>query len=153
MATERNKTVATVPGPLKLRAEDDEDLAVISTILQDALVAIGDMAHVGEDRRFVLMASRFRREGSDRSLERIRCGVRFDDVRAVWRQRLSPRDAGRILVLLAARRDTDGAIRLDFAGGAGVRLEVGRILCHLEDLGEPWPTRQKPRHPVEGGAV
>jgi hypothetical protein len=153
MATERNKIAATVPGPLKLRAEDDEDLAVISAILQDALVAIGDMAHVGEDRRFVLMASRFRREGSDRSLERIRCGVRFDDVRAVWRQRFSPRDAGRILVLLAARRDTDGAIRLDFAGGAGVRLEVGRILCHLEDLGDPWPTRQKPRHPVEGGAV
>ncbi len=137
---------------LKLRAEDEEDIAVISAILQDALVAVGDMAYVAEDRRFVLMASRLRREGAGAGLERIRCGVRFDDVTAVRRQRFSPRDAERLLVLLAVRRDADGALRIDFAGGAAVRLEVGRILCHLEDLGDPWPTRQAPRHPVEGGA-
>ncbi len=137
---------------LKLRAEDEEDIAVISAILQDALVAVGDMAYVAEDRRFVLMVSRLRREGAGAGLERIRCGVRFDDVTAVRRQRFSPRDAERLLVLLAVRRDADGALRIDFAGGAAVRLEVGRILCHLEDLGDPWPTRQAPRHPVEGGA-
>jgi hypothetical protein len=139
------------PAALKLRAEDEEDLAIISAILQDALVTVADMAYVAEDRRFVLLANRLRRETSDDGLERVRCGIRFDDVAAVRRQRLSPRDAERILVLLAIRRDADGALRIDFAGGAGVRLEVGRILCHLEDLGAPWPTRQKPRHPVEGG--
>ena len=139
---------ATRDGALKLRAEDDEDIAVISAILQDALVAVGDMAHVAEDRRFVLLASRLKREGPGAGLERIRCGVRFDDVSAVQRQRFTPRDGERILVLLAVRRDGDGALRIDFAGGAGVRLEVGRILCHLEDRGEPWPTRQEPRHLV-----
>lgn len=138
---------------LKLRAEDEEDIAVISAILQDALVAVADMAYVEEDRRFVLMASRLRREGSTPDLERIRCAIRFDDVNVVQRQRFSPRDPDRILVLLAIREDDDGALRIDFAGGAGVRLEVGRILCHLEDLGEPWPTRQEPRHPVEGGTA
>jgi hypothetical protein len=97
------------------------------------------------------MANRVRREGDTDGLERIRCGVRFDDVGAVQRQRFSPRDGERLLVLLAVRRDGDHALRIDFAGGAGVRLEVGRILCHLEDIGEPWPTRQAPRHPVEGG--
>ncbi|HEY7989750.1 MAG TPA: DUF2948 family protein [Stellaceae bacterium] len=135
-------------GALKLRAEDDEDLAVISAILQDALVAVSDMAYISEDRRFVLMASRLMREGAGAGLERIRSGVRFDDVSSVQRQRFNPRDTERILVLLAVRRDRDGALRIDFAGGAGVRLEVGRILCHLEDRGEPWPTRQEPRHQV-----
>ena len=135
-------------GTLKLRAEDDEDLAVVSAILQDALVAVVDMAYVAEDKRFVLLASRLRREGAEAGLARIRCGVRFDDVRSVQRQHFSPRDGERILVLLAVRRDRDGALRIDFAGGAGVRLEVGRILCHLEDRGEPWPTRQEPRHLV-----
>ncbi|MGH6982304.1 MAG: DUF2948 family protein [Stellaceae bacterium] len=138
-------------GPLKLRAEDDEDIAVVSAILQDALVAVGDMAFVAEDRRFVLLASRLKREGDAEGLERVRSGVRFDDVAAVQRQRFNPSDAERILVMLAVRRDRDGALRIDFAGGAGVRLEVGRILCHLEDRGEPWPTRQEPRHPVDGG--
>jgi hypothetical protein len=28
-------------------------------------------------------------------------------------------------------------------------LEVDRILCFLDDLGEPWPTRWRPKHPVE----
>jgi hypothetical protein len=138
---------------LKLRAEDEEDLAIISAILQDAMVAVDDMAYVEEDRRFVLMVSRLRRESAAGELERIRCGVRFDDVGVVQRQRFNPRDGERILVLLAVGLGDDGALRIDFAGGAGVRLEVGRILCHLEDLGEPWPTRQAPRHPVEGGGV
>ena len=30
-----------------------------------------------------------------------------------------------------------------------IRLDVERILCHLDDLGDPWPTRWKPKHPVE----
>jgi hypothetical protein len=150
MAPESTPSAASAKA-LRLRAEDEEDIAIVSAILQDALVTVGDMAHVAEDRRFVLLANRLRREGADAGLERVRCGIRFDDVGAVQRQRFSPRDAERILVLLAIRRETDGALRIDFAGGAGVRLEVGRILCHLEDLGEPWPTRKTPRHPVEGG--
>jgi hypothetical protein len=151
MAPERSDRGAAEA--LRLRAEDEEDLAVISAILQDALVAVGDMAFVAEDRRFVLMASRLKREAAGDALARVRCGLRFDAVEAVRRQRVTPRDADRILVLLAIRRDADGALRIDFAGGAALRLEVDRILCHLEDLGEPWPTRQAPRHPVEGGAA
>ena len=146
MATE----FPAAPGPLRLRAEDAEDIAVISAILQDALVAVGDMAWLAEERRFVLVASRFRREAAGGDRQRVHCGLRFDDVAACWRQRFNPRDRDRILVLLAIQAQ-DGALRIDFAGGAGVRLEVGRILCHLEDLGEPWPTRQQPRHPVEDG--
>ena len=137
---------------LKLRAEDEEDIRVISAILQDAMVAVGDMAYVEEDRRFILVTSRLRRESASAGLERIRCGVWFDEVETARRQRFSPRDAERILVLLAIRSDGGNVLRIDFSGGAGIRLEVGRILCHLDDIGEPWPTRQAPRHPVEGGA-
>ena len=36
--------------PLKLRAEDEEDLAVVSAILQDALVAVGEMAWLPEEK-------------------------------------------------------------------------------------------------------
>jgi hypothetical protein len=137
--------------PLKLRAEDEEDIRVISAILQDAMVAVRDMVYAGEDRRFILIASRLRRESVTAGLERIRCGVWFDEVKTVWRQRFSPRDTERILVLLAIRCDRGNMLRIDFSGGAGIRLEVGRILCHLDDFGEPWPTRQAPRHPLQGG--
>jgi len=139
--------------PLKLRAEDEEDLAVVSAILQDALVAVGEMAWLPEEKRFVLVANRFRREasaagGPRRDWERRMSGLRIDGVKSVQRRGFSPRDAERLLVLLAIRSG-EGSLYLDFAGGSSIRVEVERILCHLDDLGEPWPTRFQPRHPVE----
>ena len=52
--------------PLKLRAEDADDLAVISACLQDALVAVRDLAFVPQDRTFLMAANRFRWEGAAR---------------------------------------------------------------------------------------
>ena len=144
-----------MPDPLKLRAEDEEDLAVISAILQDGLVAVGEMVWLPEEKRFVLVANRFRREAmtgrSRRKPERRMSGLRIDGVTAVQRRGFNPRDADRLLVLLALRAGP-GALYLDFAGGASIRLEVERVLCHLDDFGEPWPTKWRPRHPVEDDA-
>jgi hypothetical protein len=138
-----------------LRAEDAEDLAVISAILQDALVAVGDMVFLSDEQRFVLVANRFRWEppqsGVRQNFERRMSGLCIDGVKAVQRRGFSPRDSERLLLLLAMRSDA-GVIYFDFAGGSSIRLEVERVLCHLDDLGEPWPTRWRPRHPVEDEA-
>jgi hypothetical protein len=137
---------------LKLRGEDQEDLAVISAILQDALVAVGEMAYLPDEARFVLVANRFRREppapGAAPNFERQLAGVRFDGVRAVQRRGFHPRERERLMVLLSIRAEP-GSLFLDFAGGGSIRLEVEQILCHLDDLGEPWPAQWRPRHPVE----
>jgi len=50
---------------------------------------------------------------------------------------------------LLAIRPEDGAVHLEFSGGARIRLEVARILCLATDLGEPWPTQWQPRHDVD----
>jgi len=140
-------------GALRLRAEDSDDLAVLSAVLQDALVAVGEMMFIPTERRFVLVANRFRWEPEGAaprtSFERCLSGLRIDAVNAVQRRGFTPREMDRFLVLLALRAEA-GAIHLDFAGGAGIRLEVERILCHLDDLGEPWPTRWRPSHPLDG---
>jgi len=137
---------------LKLRAEDAEDVAVLSAILQDALVAVGEMTYLPEERRFVLVANRFRWEPEAgkprRDFERTMAGLRIDGVTAVRRRGFNPRDSERFLALLAIRA-AEHSLYLDFAGGSGIRLDVERILCHLDDLGEPWPTRWRPRHPVD----
>ena len=139
-------------GKLKLRAVDDEDLAVLSAILQDALLAVGDMALLPEEGRFVLVANRFRweRPAAERGerFERTLVGIAFDRVTGVRRRGFSPAQHDRMLHLLALRA-MPGAILIELSGGAGIRLEVDGILCHLEDLGEPWPTSWRPRHPVE----
>jgi hypothetical protein len=136
---------------LKLIARDEEDLAVLSAVLQDALIPISEMAYLPEERRFVLVANRFRWEAPhDRprdNFERRLTGLSIDGVSVVRRRGFSLAEPDRILALLAIRQ-VEGALQLEFAGGAAIRLETAEILCHLDDLGEPWPTRWQPRHPL-----
>jgi hypothetical protein len=139
---------------LKLRAEDKEDLAVISACLQDALVAVRDLAYVPEDRTFLFVANRFRWESrrdpaiDEAGYERTLCGVTFNEIAGVSYNGFRRSDDARILSLLAIRPE-EGAVNLEFSGGATIRLETARILCLAKDLGEPWPTQWRPRHDVD----
>ena len=156
---------------MKLRATDAEDLAVLAAHLQDAIVPVSEMAFLPRERRFVLVANRFRWEAAGRAqaaepaegaddasfaagshFERVHCAVRIEQVRAVRRRGFEPRDRGAMLSLLTVAEDEGGAIALLFAGGAAIRLEVDAIDCYVEDLGESWPTTWRPRHDSDGGA-
>ena len=141
-----------MPDALKLRAADAEDLAVIAACLQDAILPLAEMTFQPAEKRFVMVASRFRWEDAEgeriegRIYERVHSGVRFDGVKAVRVRDIEQGKPSRILELLTL--DTgDGYVDLIFAGGGVIRLEVERVLCHLEDIDEPWPTQWKPAHP------
>jgi hypothetical protein len=157
------------PDPLKLRARDLQDMEVLAAMLQDAIVRPADMSYQPRDKRFVMMVSRFRwelprgdggvqepepepdedarfEEAGERQLfQRTAAGVCFDRVRRVRTQNLDQRRRDEILSLLTVDAEP-GAITLMFAGGARIRLEVSLIACHMEDLGEPWPTPWRPAH-------
>ena len=144
------------PSLLKLRAADREDLQILSACLQDAVIAIKEMTYLPGEKRFVFVANRFRWEDSDRPTpaegaaiyERIHCGICFDKVNAVRQQGLVQQRKGQIVSLLAIETG-DGVIDLRFSAGIVIRLEVDGILCHLQDLDEPWPTQWRPNHPLE----
>jgi len=138
--------------PLKLRAADLRDLTVISTMVQDALAPVGDMAWLPEEDSFVMALNRFRwegeedaRDGDGRPHQRVHSGLRFDKVRSVQYRGIDPRDRGRYLAILAVACD-EGRVVVHFAGDAAIRLEVEELRCVLADLGEPWPTVWKPAH-------
>jgi hypothetical protein len=143
---------ASSAGKLKLRAEDAADLAVISTFLQDALVPVADMVFLPDEQRFVLVANRFmwERPPLDKKghCERTLTGVAFDGVTAVRVRGFERSERDRILQVLAIRA-IQGSIVLEFSGDDAMRLESGQILCHLEDIGEPWPTPWRPRHALD----
>jgi hypothetical protein len=143
---------ANSAGKLKLRAEDPEDLAVISAFLQDALVPVADMVFLPDERRFVLVANRFmwERPPLDKKgrCERTLTGIAFDGVTAVRVRGFERSDGDRILQVLAVRA-VPGSIIVEFSGDDAMRLESGQILCHLEDIGEPWPTPWRPRHALD----
>jgi hypothetical protein len=148
---------ATIVKGLKLRAEDAEDLQVISSNLQDAMVAVGDMTLLTDQRRFALVANRFcweRPAAADGSFTRSHSLLIVDGVTRAAMQGIERHRPERVLSLLAveAGKRPDGAgdfMLLVFADQAAIRLEVDRVLCHLEDVGEPWPTRWKPAHSIE----
>jgi hypothetical protein len=143
---------------LKLRAEDADDLEVISACLQDALVAVRDLAFVSQDHTFLMVANRFRWERRLRPArgeighQRTLCGVTFEAVGAASYIGFRRSQNDRILSLLAIRPGRDGAgnaIHLEFSGGPAIRLEVARIVCRAQDLGEPWPTPWQPCHDAD----
>ena len=136
---------------LALIARDSEDLEVISSLLQDAVVPVNEITYIQGDGRFVLIASRFRREadagaGETGVFERVNCALRFERVSAVKRRNLDPARRSGVLSLLAIRREAE-YIDLVFSGGGTIRLIADRIACRIDDLDLGWPTRLKPDHP------
>jgi len=176
MADDRTSPIkASEDKPLKLRAHDPADMDVIAAVLQDALVPVSDMAFLGNEKRFVLVANRFCWHGDpaedprssvpeaepddeDVSFEdsdgpppflRVNSALCFDKVERVRYRGLQPGGKDEILSLMTITSSPE-AITLIFAGEAAVRLEVQAVRCHLEDIGQPWPTRWRPQHEEEG---
>ncbi len=127
---------------LKLRAEDADDLAIISACLQDAMFALGEMAFEPEDHRFAAILVRRRWDlGPDESvlpsLDCIKAGIHFDTVRAVKLRHIDQADRSRVLQLGAILSEPGRCrtvVRLMFLDGAEIWLEADRLACRFQDL-------------------
>jgi hypothetical protein len=139
---------------LKLIALDTEDLAVLSTNLQDAVVRTGDMTFLKRPMRFAALANRFDWEEAAKkpgaTFKRRRCGLRFERVLDAKVSGLDLTGKDTVLSLLSIvfepENEPHGFITLRFSGGGAIRLEVECIEAELKDLGAAWTTRRKPEH-------
>jgi hypothetical protein len=142
---------------LKLRAADPDDMAVVAAMLQDSLLSLADVEFRADERRFLFVVNRFRWENCDRDgrcdqYERVNCMVVFEGVDKVERRGLDACCVDGLAELLTIEV-ADGAVLLVFAGGGRIRLAISRLDCHIRDLGEPWPTQWRPRHPDDAGGT
>jgi hypothetical protein len=136
---------------LKLTALDADDLGVISAAVQDSLVAVRDCAYFPDEKRFVLLINRFCWEadpGVETRYWRTHSALVFNEVSMVHHHHIPLDTPDRVLELLAVGSENDGLVTVRFAAGRAIRLEIGRLACHLGDVGEPWPTPWKPAHPA-----
>jgi len=137
---------------LKLLALDEEDLIVVSSHLQDAVMRVGDMAYLPSQQRFAAVVNRFDWEQatSKGTNARHRAALRFDRVRSAKVKGLKHSHEDAVLSLLAVQFEQGtapgGYINLIFSGDAAVRLDVECIEAELKDLGPAWRARSKPRH-------
>ena len=80
--------------PLRLKAESADDLAVISSLVQDAVGKASDIAWMPKKRRLVILTNRFRWENS---VGAKRPALPFERVRRVHRVDRIPRsDLGKL---------------------------------------------------------
>lgn len=149
------------PG-LKLKAVDAEGVAVISTMIQDAIVGMGDFDWLIPQHRFVMLVNRFKWEAAPppgEPYERVLAGLIIDGVTSVRHRRLVRTDRARFLNLLslqAAETPPSGvSLTLTFADDQAIRIDAERIAVALEDRGLAWPTGNRPLHDLanEGGAA
>lgn len=88
--------------PINLVAHDEDDLAVLSALVQDAVLTAGDLRYQKSKRRFALLINRFRWEdGTARKPERVRTLLVFDDVTVVQGQGVDQTDPEMVLSLLS----------------------------------------------------
>ena len=135
--------------PLRLLAEDAEDLHIISVALQDAIMRPMDIVWERNSRLLTVALSRFCWECGG---TRVMAAMQFGDVVSVKSRRL-PRGPESALELLAMDFEPGeapgGRIIMMFAGGGDLRVDVECLDAVLTDLSERWPARIAPTH-LEG---
>jgi hypothetical protein len=140
---------------LKLRAEDEEDLRILSAHLQDAIMRVGDLVYLPKHRRFAAMLNRYCWEdcGEGNQGVRVLAGLHFDGVLKVQAQNVRQDDPEAVAELLAIHftreGEVGGTIDLMLAGGGRIRLTVECVDATLRDMTEPRPAVARPAHDLE----
>lgn len=143
--------------PLRLKAMDADDLAVMSSLLQDAVFPGSEMQWDRKQRRFGLLLNRFRWEDAEaaakrgRRVERVQSVLAIEDVLRVQTQGVQ-RDPDMVLSLLSMTfepgEDGTGRVILTLAGDGALAVEVETLEVMLRDVTRPYlaPSKQVPTH-------
>ena len=134
--------------PLRLLAQDAEDLEVISAAMQDAVAKVGEITYEAGARRLTIGFNRYRWE-ADQS-QRVRSGLQLGSVLKVQTRKIR-RGAGEavlevLAVIFEPGEAPGGVVTISFAGGGDLRVVVECVDAVLADVSEPWPTPRTPSH-------
>ena len=141
---------------LKLIARTNEDLRIISAHLQDSIVNTTDIANLKKNKIFLMQLNRFMWEdvekGVFRKNKRIRTILKFDNVIEVNSKNINQTKKDKFLDFLAIEcnqlPDNNYEMKLIFSGDSVIRVIAEVIEVALDDQGEPWDTKNKPKHKV-----
>ena len=142
------------PKNLKLIAKTEEDLRVVSAHLQDSIASMSDIANLKRNKIFLMQLNRFMWEdvekGVFRKNKRIRTILKFDNVLNVLSKNIDQSKKKKFLDFLAIETnitpDNNYEMKIIFAGDSIIRIISEAIEVTLDDQGEAWDTKNKPKH-------
>jgi CMP-N-acetylneuraminic acid synthetase len=140
---------------ISLRCKQPQDLEVVSSLLQDALIGNADLRFEKSKNSFLFVANRFCWEtatkiSEDKSYYRVLSGVNIQNVTSVKHQNLThynEENSALFYNLLTIEYDNDNnEVTLVFSQNVSVKLIVSELDIFLRDIAEPHPTTQIPNH-------
>jgi len=138
---------------LKLIAQTPDDLEILSALLQDMTVRVGDIKWQPAEQRFACIGNRyiwekkrlFRRPKG----ERVRTAFHFDNVQNVQLMGIDTESSDTVLNLLNIETntlDTGYRMVLNFAGGSAIAINAETIDAVASDVSETWQAIARPDH-------
>ena len=139
---------------LKLIARTEEDLRVVSAHLQDSIASVANIANLKKSKIFLMQLNRFMWEdvekGVFRKNKRIRTILKFENVINVISKNINQQKKDKFLDFLAIETnitpDKNYEMKIIFAGDSIIRVVSEVIEVTLDDQGEAWDTKNKPKH-------
>jgi hypothetical protein len=143
---------------LNLGALGQEDLQVLSTLVQDAVFPATEIIWHASQRRFAILLNRFRWEDpalaaqGSQAAERVQTVLAIGNVLAVASQGIDRTDTAMIFSVLSIKfdgaEDEAGVVLLTLAGDGAIRLSVEALEVQLKDVTRPYtaPSKTIPDH-------
>ena len=144
--------------PLNLGAQDTEDLQVISSLTQDAVLTVDDLKWSRAERQVVFLLKRFRWEDVElakqqgRDPERVQSLLVIQNATGLASQGIDRKQADIVLSLMSVEysgaEDGVGDLILTFSGDGALKVQVDGLDVALRDVTRPYvaPSKQVPNH-------
>ena len=139
--------------PLNLGALDQDDLQVVSTLIQDAVFPASEMIWDANQRRFAILINRFRwedrslRDQSGHAVERVQTVLCIDNVLGIASQGIELANKDMIFSALSLQfepeLDAGGTVLLTLAGDGAIKLSVEALEVRLKDVTRPYRALSK----------
>ena len=144
--------------PLNLGAQDAEDLQVISSLTQDAVLTVDDLKWNRAERQLVFLLKRFRWEDVElakqqgRDPERVQSLLVIQNATGLASQGIDGKQVDIVLSLMSVEfsgaEDGVGDLILTFSGDGALKVQVDGLDVALRDVTRPYvaPSKQVPNH-------
>ncbi len=147
--------------PVRIIAESDTDLQVISALVQDAVGQNSEVSWMPRHNRFTMLLNRFRWEDKanatqqGRPFERVQAMLVISNVLKAGGDGINPRDKDSIFSVLSItfepENDAAGEVVITLAGDGAIRLKAECLEVSLIDVSRPYKARAKsaPAHKLD----
>ena len=144
--------------PLNLGAQDTEDLQVISSLTQDAVLTVDDLKWNRAERQVVTLLKRFRWDEVElakqqgRDPERVQSLLVIQNATGLASQGIDRKQLDIVLSLMSLEfsgaEDGVGDLILTFSGDGALKVQIDGLDVALRDVTRPYvaPSKQVPNH-------